>query len=642
MDTIATICPFCGCGSGTYLRVNDEEVVGAYPILNHPINRGKLCIRGWWSNQYLKSPSRLKSPMIRKGESLKEVEWDEALDFCSSKLLEIRKSSGGHSLGVIGSPSLTNEDAFVLMKFARAILRTNTVDGSYRFSSSATISLLNQSLGLWTNGIASFDNLEKANAVIVIGGNIFQEFPDVVGARILKAKDNGAKIILIDPLREKPQRFVNIHLKPRPPALISLINAMSNYIIENGLSKFEAGKEYIKKIKGFAMEFPGIPTGAIEEATKIYAQSNNSAIVYCSDELTDPNLIRSLINLAILSGQINGPEQGLIPISRSPNLQGVCDMGLVPDLLSGYQDIDKEEAKAPFEKHWGVKLPLDKGLTVHEALDPDQKVKGLLIAGDDLLGKLPSPDLIKSLKEMEFIAVFDGFLTDTCNIAHVVFPIPPPGERNGTFTNLEGRVQRLGKIGDSKTGKPLWSILSQLSDKMKHPLKYASEQAIFEEIKALTPLYCQVSLNEKAGMFLPRKKSKPKLFIVDETPVNEPPRELPFSLIVKNTQSSWSRNTLVKASPLLKREYLEERTETKINPDDSKSLGLRPGDKLKITSKDGEVVASVGLDNSVVEGTVVFHFHFVDSISSLLGKGKVDPQTKGIYYKDTFVRVGKA
>ncbi len=128
MEKKLTICPYCGCGCGLYLHVEDGNIVGASPSRYHPVNKGGLCVKGWNSFEFVQHPDRLKYPLIKRDGIFHRASWEDALDFIALRLNDIREEHGPDSLGVLSSAKCTNEENFLLMKFARAVLGTNNID----------------------------------------------------------------------------------------------------------------------------------------------------------------------------------------------------------------------------------------------------------------------------------------------------------------------------------------------------------------------------------------------------------------------------------------------------------------------------------------------------------------------------------
>jgi predicted molibdopterin-dependent oxidoreductase YjgC len=131
--TVLTTCAYCGCGCNFYLEVLDGQIIGTIPSKSSPVNRGKLCIKGWNIHEFVQSPERLTQPLLRKNGALTEVSWDEALDYTASRLKEIKEANGSDSMAFLASAKATNEENYLIQKFARAAVGTNNVDHCARF-----------------------------------------------------------------------------------------------------------------------------------------------------------------------------------------------------------------------------------------------------------------------------------------------------------------------------------------------------------------------------------------------------------------------------------------------------------------------------------------------------------------------------
>jgi formate dehydrogenase alpha subunit len=125
---VLTTCEFCGCGCNFYLGVEDNTITGVYPDPSHPVSQGTLCIKGWQGHEFVQSPDRLKTPLLREGDQLREASWDEAYGVIVDKLNQIRREYGNDSIGVLTSAKCTNEENFLLQKFARVVIGTNNID----------------------------------------------------------------------------------------------------------------------------------------------------------------------------------------------------------------------------------------------------------------------------------------------------------------------------------------------------------------------------------------------------------------------------------------------------------------------------------------------------------------------------------
>lgn len=211
MDKILTICPFCGCGCGLYLHVESEKITGVSPSRSHPVNKGSLCVKGWNAHEFVSHPDRLRFPLIKQNGGLRKAAWDDALNLTAARLSEIREKHGPDSIGIISSAKCTNEENYLMMKFARAVIGTNNIDHCARLCHSSTVGGLAAAFGsgAMTNSISE---IVDARALLVIGSNTTEQHP-MVAMHMLEAVDRGATLIVADPRRTKIAGFANIHLR---------------------------------------------------------------------------------------------------------------------------------------------------------------------------------------------------------------------------------------------------------------------------------------------------------------------------------------------------------------------------------------------------------------------------------------------
>ena len=241
MKRVLTTCPYCGVGCNFYLDVRDGRIAGIIPSKSNSVSKGRLCVKGWHSHEPIQHPDRLKKPLVKENGKFREVSWDFALDYVASRLKEIKGKYGPDSLAVCTSARCTNEENFLMMKFARAVLGTNNVDHCARTCHSATVSGLNQSFGSGAS-TNSYDELPGMDCILIIGSNLTEAHP-IAGWRVRTAIDNGAKIIVCDPRKILPAEDASVFIQQYPGSDIALINAMINYIISQNLHN----KEFIYK-----------------------------------------------------------------------------------------------------------------------------------------------------------------------------------------------------------------------------------------------------------------------------------------------------------------------------------------------------------------------------------------------------------
>jgi len=674
--TVPSICPYCGCGCGILLEVVEGKIVGTLPLKTHPINKGKLCIKGWNVHEFVYSENRLTSPKIKKDGKLKEVDWDEAISYAAKKLLEIKEKYGPNSIALISSARCSNEENFLMMKLARSVLETNNIDHCARLCHSSTVVGLIKTFG---SGAMSnpIPHLEGAKTILIFGSNTTEAHP-IVATYIFRAKDKGANIIVIDPRKTHIARIATKHLPIKIGTDIVLVNGMINEIIKNGwedkefIENFTEGYEELKKIVSkydlsYVAKVTGIDEKEIYETAYLYAHEKPSSIVYClgitQHHYGTDNVI-SLANLSMLTGNVGKPFTGVNPLRGQNNVQGACDMGCLPGYLSGYQKVSDDKAREEFEKFWGKSLPKEGGLTVEEMFAEALKgnIKAMIIQGENPLISNPNINRVrKALKNLEFLVVLDIFSNEMTEMADVVFACASFLEKEGTFTNTDRRVQYFPKVIEPiPNTKPDWQVISLLAYALgSKGFSYNSPEEIFNEMSLLTPIYRGISYErlKKNPLQWPCKtrldpgceylhkdgftQGKGKFIPVEKKePFEIPDEEFPFILTTGRTIFHYHTATMTKNSPSLNKELSSVYIE--INPEDAKRLNVEEGEKVKVISRRGEIEIEVRITDNVSPGLVYIPMHFSESpVNVLTSHEPLDPQSKIPPYKYSCVNIKK-
>jgi len=509
----------------------------------------------------------------------------------------------------------------------------------------------------------SIDEIRNADCIFVIGSNTTENHP-IIGLAIKTAvRQRGAKLIVADPRRIELADFSHLHLQHKPGTDVALINGMLNAILSQGwlnrtfveerTEGFEALAESVRDYAPEAVEkITGVPAGDILEAARLYAQSQNSSILYAmgiTQHTTGTNNVLALANLAMSTGQIGKPFSGVNPLRGQNNVQGACDMGGLPNVYTGYQRVDDEAVRQKFEKAWGVALSPRPGLTLMEMMKgiADGKVKALFILGENPLLSDPNASNVKEeLNHLDLLVVQDIFLSETAELAHVVLPGVSFAEKEGTFTNTERRVQRVRKaIEPVGNARPDWQIISDLSSRLGYPMNYASPKEVMDEIASLTPSYGGIKYErlEKAGLqwpcptadhpgtpFLHKDKftrGKGKFHITPYAPALElPDEEFPFLLTTGRVLYHY-HTMMSRKSRGLSEIYPEGVIE--INPEDASRLGIEPDNGLvEVASRRGNVKVKAKIADNLTPGVVFMTFHFKEAAVNLLTSDALDPVAK--------------
>jgi len=670
--TVDTVCPFCGCGCVLHLEVKDNQIVRAKPG-ESPVNHGTLCVRGCYGYDFAQSPERLTSPLIKVDGDFQKASWEEAIDRVAAEFKRLKEEHGADSLAVLGSSKCTNEENYLLQRLARAILGTNNIDNGSRLYGSASRVGLGRSIG-FPGTTNSIEELENSEVIMVIGANPAISAP-AVGYAIKRAvKYNGAKLLLVDVRPTKLAPFAHIWLKPKVGTDVALLNGLSRVIIEERLfdEEFVARKtdnfdELSDSLKSYTLErverVTGIPKQDIQRAARTLAEAEWASIVYgngITQHVNGVDSVMALANLAMLTGNIERRGGGIFALQRENNAQGACDMGSLPDFLPGYKSLDDEQAKSDFEKRWGSSLPGYAGLSAVEMIEQAEKgkLKGMLIVGENPASSFPRPSLVrKVLASLEFLVVADMFLTETARLADVVLPSASFAEKEGTFTNFEGRTQPVRKaIEPMGECLPDWRIILQLSEKMGQPMPYSSPQEVMNEIEELVPFYQRPasadleeedvdwaelesdSVRTKRLYKGPFPSGFGRLSPAEYTlPTDVSGNGYPLTLLSGSILHHFGSGTRSLRASRLKE--FSPHSWVEISQDDAKRLGVGDSDPVKVVSSVGELTTTVKVTGSLPSGLLFMPISFPESPTGELFDIKVDPRSKAPFLKSCAVRL---
>lgn len=670
-----TTCPYCGCGCGLYLVSEGDTLTGVVPSLGHPVAKGALCVKGWNAHEFVNHPARLTKPLRAVAGGFEEIGWDEALDEVAARLKEIAVRHGPDSIGFLSSAKMTNEENFLMMKFARAVIGTNNIDHCARLCHASTVSGLAETFGsgAMTNSIGDFD---EAELFLVIGSDTTAQHP-LIGSRIVKSVlDRGARLIVFDPRRIELVKYATVSAQQRNGSDVALVNGLMHVIIKEGLHDrefvaartegFEALAELVESYTPERVEeISGVPAATVVEAARLYAGAKKAMLVYAmgiTQHVAGVAGVETLANLAMLTGHVGFPATGVNPLRGQNNVQGACDMGALPDVLSGYQKVANPELRTKFAAAWGISsLPSNPGLTATEIMHGAEsgRIKALYIAGENPAVSDPdSTQVRRALSSVEFLVVQDIFLTETARHAKLVLPASSYAEKDGTFTNTERRCQRVRKaVACPGEAREDWRIIAELAARCGYKgMNYSHPSEIMAEAAALTPIYGGMGYDRLEGRGLQwpcpdashpgtavlhrERFSKGKGSFVPrdyEPPAEMPDGDYPFALSTGRLYWHWHTRSMTGRTSTLEREIPECLAE--INPADATALGLRKGAFVRVTSRRGSLTLRAEVTDRTARGTVFIPFHFGEAAANVLTIAALDPIAKIPEFKACAVRL---
>ena len=549
LSRVQTTCTFCSCGCQLELNsLAKAKVVNVTTKKEAGVNQGSLCVRGRFGYDFINHPERLQKPKIRKSGTFVEASWDEALSRVVTGLQEIKEKYGPQSIGGISSSRATNEENYLFQKWMRACIGTNQIDNGARLASGASFYGMMASTG-WGAMTHAMEDVAKADLILLVGADVYHDNLIFSNKMREAMRFNNAKIIVVDPRRTKWEQWANLWLRPLPGTDIAWINGLIRLLIEREVtsrefvdSKTEGFEGFRSSLETFSPDFvqgaSGISPEDLEAVAKLYASAKKRAIVFGSgvtQHLHGTETVKALCNLALLTGETEAEGGGVYPILTQNNAQGAFDMGSFSEFLPGHVRIDDEKSRTRFEGAWEKEIPSKPGLTYLEIFDGilEGKIKALYIFGEDPFITLPNLERLKNgLHQLELLVVQDQFPTHIGGYAHVLLPGVSFAEKEGSFTSMERRIQRVRQaIAPVGEARPDWKILCDLSTRMGYPMTYQNPAAVMDEIATLVPSYAHAAYPnlEKDGIQWPLMSGKKKRFfpVRIQEPVERPSEKYP-------------------------------------------------------------------------------------------------------------------
>ncbi|HEX6290176.1 MAG TPA: formate dehydrogenase subunit alpha [Herpetosiphonaceae bacterium] len=708
---VRTTCSYCGVGCQLDLNLKDNTIVGVTSAPAAPVNGMALCVKGRYGYGYVNHAERLRTPQVRRyllegtaprarpadrGEWA-AVSWETALDLVATKLEQVRRDSGADTIGVLASAKCTNEENYLMQKFARQVLGTHNVDHCARLCHASTVAGLAMCFGSGAMSNTMTDVTQHAQAMLIIGSNTTEQHP-VFGAQIRQAVlRRGMKLVVADPRRIDMAEFATLHLRQRPGTDIALINGILQIVLANGWQdqrfideRCEDFDEFRATVARYTPEvvagITGVAVVDLHHAAEILARSRPMAVVWAmgiTQHTSGVLNVLSLGNLQMLLGNLGVPGGGVNPLRGQNNVQGACDMGALPNVYPGYQPVASVEAAQRFAAAWRLTgteaypaLSQQQGLTVTE-LTPragDGTIRALYIMGED--PALTEPDANNAracLEACEFLVVQEILPSATAEYADVLLPGASFAEKDGTFTNTERRIQRVRRALDPPgEARPDWAIIAELARRVLRlqarvpsgqwaGWNYAAPAQIMDEIAALTPSYAGVSydrLERGEQLHWPVKsynhpgtpilhvgsftRGKGRFHAVDYLPPHEQPdAEYPLLLTTGRVLYHWHGGELTRRVAALMEVCPEPLVE--ISPEDARALGLRHADPILVRSRRGTMAARALITDRVAPGVVFANFHFPGpQNANNLTVAALDPIAKIPEYKVCAARIEAA
>lgn len=687
-----TQCPYCSMQCK--MQLIEQSIVSRKKYMtvgkDNPTSEGRLCIKGMNAHQHALHADRVKYPLLKvKGEFVR-ISWEEALNHIKEQFAKIQTEDGQNALAVYGSASITNEEAYLLGKFARVALKTKYIDYNGRLCMSAAATAASQTFGMDRGLTNALTEVPSVRCIILAGTNIAECQPTIM-PYFEKAKENGAYLIAIDPRETATTKIADLHLKVKPGTDAALANGLLKVILEENLideaflkeraNGFEEVKEYISSLNLEEIaQITGISISQIRKAAEIFGREETGMIFTARgvEQQTDGvAAVRNFLNILIATGKIGKPFCGYGAITGQGNGQGAREHGQKADQLPGYRSIENEAHRAYIADVWGIdknELP-GKGVSAYEMMEKisDGDITGMLLMCSNPVVSNPNANFVKeALTKLKFFVAVDLFISETAKLADLILPATSYLEDEGTMTNLEGRVTlREASYPSPGEAKHDWQIICDMARVLGKGeyFSFSSAEEIFNELRVASrggvADYYGITydrLRMEAGVLWPcpdvdhkgtkrlfetsfaHPDGKASMVVVPNSPAvpkEQPSEEFPLYLTTGRVMSHYLTGVQTRKSPSLAARNFESFME--IHPATALKYGIPDHSLVKIESKRGNIIVRSKWSEAIRQDTVFVPFHWDESqnVNRLVSK-ELDPSCRMPGFKVSAVKVSSA
>jgi predicted molibdopterin-dependent oxidoreductase YjgC len=632
MQTVRSVCGFCPVGCSLDVQTREGEVKRAQgSAREYGVNRSYTCVKGRWGYDVVQSPTRLETPLIKEGDDFRGASWEEALTVVANRLA----AHQGGTFAALAAPSLTNEDAFVLGQFTRDIMSSPHVDVAGREEHAAGDRAMLKTLGDWavTNSKAE---LIDAKMFLLVGTNMPETHPVLSYDLHIAVRTRDARMVMIAPQWNNLCEVATVWLQVKAGTETAALLAMANVIVREGLDAapfvgdrvegFEAWQASVREMTPErAAAICGVSADDIERAARLYAKggfSRNpapgesglyppSAAFFGSGITNAPGgeeAATAVINLALLTGNVGRAGAGVWPLRDGTNHQGALDVDCIPG---------------------------DGGMGMGAMLAGAERgaVTAMLISALNPAGEADEHLAARSraaLEKLDFLVVHDLFLTETAQLADVVLPAPTWTEVSGTLTNVDRHVQLLRPalipIGESRS---LWDALNDLAGLMGSDLGYGDAADVFDAIAATVPAYAGLShqrLDWDGGLQWPvpsadqggtpilfaggfnTPSGRARMVAVAQSPIDETAAETRFGLVLTTNRGPDAHGERTEDVPTIDLSRIVPTSDLVIHPDDARRRDVVTGDRVRISSANGDLMVTALVSERTQPGLVHLDF----------------------------------
>jgi ferredoxin-nitrate reductase len=656
VDTWTTsTCQFCATGCGLQIGTAAGTAVMVRGAVDHPVNQGLLCQKSLHQAEVLRAPGRLADPLLRDGDALRAVSWERALEQMVARLRATIAEHGPASVAIYNTGQLLQEEFYTLSKLARGAIKTPNLDGNPRLCMASAVTGYQRSFG--TDGPPScYDDLAETDLVYLTGANLHEAHPILGGRLMARLARGGCKLVVADPRAIQFAQLADLYLPIRPGTDVALLNAMQHVLVRDGFVDrryVEAHTTGFDELAALVADTPpswaapicGVPAADIETAARWFGEADAALSLWTmgiNQQTRGTAAVNQLCNLHLLTGQLGRPGAGPFSITGQPSSMDFRQAG-GGGSLPGYRSLAKPEHRQQIADAWGIDVA-----DLPEAPVSAPRIWECIEAGEIrflwVIGTNPAvtfPDTLwatEVLRSVDTLVVQDVFETETTDLADVVLPAAMWGEKSGTFTNSERRVNVLRQaVAPHGRARSDFDIFVEVGHRLGYGelFPFQSTEDAFDEFKALTEgRPCDLRgitydrLEAAGGLQWPvpheGHPGTPRLYtdgrfntedgravlhaMPYEPPMEEPDEAFPFWLNTGRVQEHWHAMSKTGRIPAVLKRSPESYVE--VNPTDAERLGIRSGQRVRLRSRRGEMELAARVTAKVAPGSLFVPMHF--------------------------------
>jgi assimilatory nitrate reductase catalytic subunit len=688
---VPTTCGYCSVGCGMFIGVKDGRAVSVRGNPDHPVNRGMLCPKGLSEHYTIAADNRARYPLLRRGNAMERVSWDEALTTMAARFRDVQARYGAGAVGVISTGQLVTEEFYAMGKLIQLGIGTPNYDGNTTLCMSTAVQGYKRSFG--SDGPpGAYEDLERADVILLIGANIAENHP-ILCWRL--RSNPGATLIVVDPRVTKTAMMADLHLPVRPRSDLALVNGLIHFVIEHNLvdrdyierytTGFEALRESVREYTPERVaEITGLTPELVCRTAWTYARAEAAFIGWTmgvNHSTKGTETVNAINNLALITGNIGRVGAAPFSITGQCNAMGTREAGFA-SIMPGYRKFEDEADRQELAALWNIpveRIPTKRGLAYPDIIEAalDKKIRALWIIATNPVVSFPNlRALQQALEGLEFLVVQDGYHpTPTSEYAHLMLPAAMWGEKEGTYTNSERRVSKVNRaVSPPGEAKPDFDIFLQLAGVLGVRDEifpgWTKPADAFEEWKRVSAgRLCDYSgmtykaIEQHGGVQWPfpagatnagetrrlygeggfrTDDGRARLIPVAWEPFPEQPNdEFPFVLNTGRTVEHWHTRTKTGKVPILER--LSPHAWVEMNPRDARGLRLKPQDRVDIVSRRGRVRGiELRVTETVAPGQIFVPFHYAEANANEVTQSAFDPYSREPNYKQSAARVERA